>query len=129
MSRINPLSGSRQSPETSLWGERVMEELTGYDYEARAYPRTKLTSEIVVRPTNGLGSVFGTPFNAVTVDISPSGIGFLHTAAVPDKYLAILLGTNGRRKFVLVEVVRCRAVGNFYEIGAQFIRPLESVGS
>ena len=127
MSRIEPLPGNEPSAEAHLWGEQLVEEFTGFEYEARAYPRTKLTAEIVVRATNGLGSVFGTPFTAITTDISPSGLGFLHTTAVPDRFLAITLGENGRRVFVLVEVVRCRSVGKLYEVGVKFIQPLENV--
>ena len=82
--------------------------------------------EIVVRASNGRGSVFGTPFKAITTDISPGGMGFLHTTTVPYKFLAITFGQNGQQTFALVEVVRCRSVGNFYEIGAKFIRPLDN---
>ena len=129
MTRIEPISASQSHAANSLWGEQLTEELTGFEYEARVQPRTKLTTEIAVRASNGRGSIFGAPFNAITTDISPSGIGFLHTTAVSDKFLAITMGQNGRRAYVLVEVVRCRAVGSLYEIGAKFIRPLDHVGS
>lgn len=129
MSRIEPKPARQPSATASLWGEQLVEELTGFEYEARAHPRTKRTVEIEARATNGTGSVFGTPFKAITTDLSPSGIGFLHTSAVADKFLVITLGQNSHRVRVLVEVVRCRCVGNFYEIGAKFIRPLDNVES
>ena len=129
MSRIEPVPGNQPSTQVYAWSDRLVEELTGFDYEARDYPRTKLTSDIVVRATNGSGSIFGTSFNAVTTDISASGIGFLHTCAVPDRFLAITLGRNGSRVYALVEVVRCRSVGQLYEVGVRFIRRLETVES
>ena len=129
MAKIKPFSGSRSSAATFRGGDQLVGDFTHFEYEARAQPRTKLTIEIVARASNGEGTVFGTPFNAVTTNISSSGIGFLHTTPVMDKFLAITLGAKDRRAFVLVEVVRCRAVGDFYEIGAKFIRLIDSVGS
>ncbi len=127
MTRIEPMAASQSSSPNTLCGEQLVEEFTQYQYESRAYPRIKLTIEIVARASNGLGTVFGTPFKAVTTDISPAGIGFIHSTAVPDKYLAITLGTNGQQRSVLVEVVRCRAVGDLFEIGAKFMRQLDDV--
>lgn len=125
MTGIEPMPANNSSVATYLWGEQLADELTYFEYEARAHPRTKLTVEVVARASNGKGNVFGTTFNVITTDISPGGIGFLHTTAVPDKFLAIELGAKHRRAFVLVEVVRCRSVGNLYEIGAKFIRLLD----
>lgn len=127
MSGIEPLSARPPVATADLWGEQLVKDLSSFEYEARAHPRTKLTVEIVVCATNGMASVFGAPFKAITTDVSPSGMGFLHTSAVPAKFLAITLGQNGQRVFVLVEVARCRSVGNFYEIGVKFIRPLDAV--
>lgn len=127
MTRIEPMRASQPSMAAHPWAEQLVEELTSFEYEARTHPRTKLTAEIVVRATNGRGSVFGTPFKAITTDISPGGMGFLHTSAVPDRYLAVTIGQNGRRVFVLAEVARCRSVGDFYEMGVRFIRPLDDV--
>ena len=53
MTRIEPISGSQSQAANSLWGEQLVEELTGFEYEARAQPRTKLTTEIAVRASNG----------------------------------------------------------------------------
>lgn len=127
MTRIEPMAAGRSSDTDLLWGEQLAEELTQHQYESRSFPRTKLTAEMVARASNALGTVFGTPFKTITTDISSAGIGFLHTTAVPDKYLAITIGAVGRQRSFLVQVVRCRAVGNFYEIGAGFIRPLDEV--
>ncbi len=129
MTGIEPMPANNSSTATYLWGEQLADELTHFEYEARAHVRTKLTVELVARASNGKGNVFGTPFNAVTTDISAGGIGFLHSTAVLNKYLAIELGAGHRRALVLVEVVRCRSVGDLFEIGAKFIRLLDTVGS
>ena len=81
----------------------------------------------MVRATNGRGDVFGSPFKAITTDISRNGMGFLHTSAVGDKFLALTIGQNGRRVSILVEVVRCRAVSDLYEMGVKFIRRLDNL--
>lgn len=122
MTGIEPIPATRSTATTDDWGEQLADELTHFEYESRAHPRTKLTVEIEVRASNRSGSKLGTPFNAITTDISPGGIGFLHTTPVGDKFLAIELGGKHRRASALVEVVRCRPVGIFYEIGAKFVR-------
>ncbi|MCA9122716.1 MAG: PilZ domain-containing protein [Planctomycetaceae bacterium] len=129
MTGIEPLPAPRSSADTHDWGEQLSDELTHFEYETRAHPRTKLTVEILIRASNRDGSKLGTPFNAITTDISPGGIGFLHTTPVGDKYLVIELGVKHRRASVLVEVVRCRPVGNFYEIGSKFIRLFDGLES
>ena len=129
MTGIEPRPANSTTAVNDHWGEQLADELTHFEYESRAHPRTKLTIEIVARASNRQGNVLGTPFNAISTDISPGGIGFLHTTAVADKFLVIDLGVRDHRASVLVEVVRCRPVGIFYEIGAKFIRLLDAAGS
>ncbi|MBC8354183.1 MAG: PilZ domain-containing protein [Planctomycetes bacterium] len=129
MTKIEPVLESPTSADAYLWGEQLAEELTRFQFEARAHPRTKLTVELTARASNRNGSVFGTPFDAITTDISPGGLGFLHTTTVSDKFLAITLGPKHQQAFVLVEVVRCRPIGQFYEIGAKFIRLLDAIAN
>ncbi len=126
MTKIEPMPGGLTTSADLSWGEELKEELTKFEYEARAHQRTKLTIEIAVRPSNSDGSIVGTPFTAITTDISPGGIGFLHSSPVPDKFLAVTLTTNHRQATVLVEVVRCRSIGTFCEVGARFICLLDS---
>ena len=129
MTKTEPAFEIRSPDETYFWGEQLAEALTQFEYESRAHPRTKLTIEIVASATNRGGSVFGTPFNAITTDISPGGIGFIHTTTVSDKYLAITLGPRHQRACVLVEVVRCRPIGSLYDVGARFLRLLDDIES
>ncbi len=127
MTKIESMLVSDAPENISLWGEQLATELTHFEHELRAYRRTKLTVEIVARASTVDGSTLGTPFKAITTDISPGGIGFIHTTAVPDKFLAIDLGAAHRRARILVEVVRCRSVGDFYEVGGKFVQLLDVV--
>ena len=106
------------------WAERLVHELASCDTELRKDPRHKLTAEVVVRPVNGAGTIFGEPFRAVTTDISRSGIGFLYSRAVTDKYVCVTF-RDGSGTCVILEVVRCRPVGPFYEIGGEFVRRIK----
>jgi hypothetical protein len=64
----------------------------------------------------------GEAFAAITRDISSKGISIYHTRPVHERYLAIQWNVEeGEQLRVLVNVVRCRPVGRFYEIGGMFI--------
>ena len=106
------------------WAEKLVQYLTSFDCELRETLRHKLTTPIVVRPVNRAGTVFGEPYEAVTTDISRSGVGFLYTRAVTDKYVCVTFHNGGATR-VIVEVIRCRPVGPFYEIGGEFVRLLD----
>ena len=116
------------SPPTELlrFVHRVAEETLRDHVEERQFPRYKLTVEVWVQPVNSDFEPLGDPFTAVSRDISTSGIGLMHTRAIRDKYLWLRLATQGGGTMnVVVEVLRCRPIGMFYDIGAKFVAKLD----
>ena len=94
--------------------------------EERKFPRYKLTVEVWVQPVDADFEPLDKPFTAVSRDISTGGIGLIHTRAIRDKYLWLrLVKPGGGAMNVIVEVLRCRPVGTFYEIGAKFVVKLD----
>lgn len=54
-------------------------------------------------------------------DISHGGIGFLHTKPLYGVVIVGITSPTGDVYRFLAEVVRARAIGRFYEVGARFI--------
>lgn len=89
--------------------------------EARGSRRYAVSIPVPVVPIDEDGAPVDRPFNAVSRDISSSGICLLHTRATNAKHLAIVINWAGKKPIrLVVEVIRCRAVGRFYEIAAKF---------
>lgn len=64
----------------------------------------------------------GEPFVAVSRDLSGKGIAIYHTRRISQRYLALELSTPSDEKLhVLLQVLRCRPVGLFYEIAGNFV--------
>ncbi|MBC8355482.1 MAG: PilZ domain-containing protein [Planctomycetes bacterium] len=116
------------SPPTELvnFVHRLADETLRDHLEERRFPRYKLTVEVWVQPVNDDFEPLGEPFTAISRDISAGGIGIMHTRAVRDKHLWLRLVTlGGGTMNVVVEVLRCRSVGMFYDIGAKFVAKLD----
>lgn len=83
--------------------------------------RHALSMTVPVIPVNEAGDPIGPSFIVVTRDISTSGICLLHTRAVIAKHLVLAISLPGKSPVqIRVRVVRCRAIGRFYEIAAEF---------
>ena len=116
------------SPPTELvqFVESVAKGSAEHRIEQRQFPRYKLTCEVWVQPVNNRFEPLGDAFVAVSRDISAAGIGFVHSKAIRDKYLWLrLVAPGGKRMNVIVEVVRCRPLGVFYEVGSKFVAKLD----
>lgn len=116
------------SPPTELirFVNRVADETLRDHVEERQYPRHKLTIEVWVQPVGSNFEPLGSPFTAVSRDISTGGIGLMYTRAIRDRYLWLrLVTTGGGTMNVIVEVLRCRPIGVFYDIGAKFVAKLD----
>ncbi len=121
-------SNSPHPPPSELiqFVDRLAKESLRSHVDERTFSRYKLTVEVWVQPVNGDFSPLDRPFTAVTRDISTGGIGLMHTRAVRDKYLWLrLVAPGGGMINVVVEVLRCRPIGMFYEIGAKFVAKLD----
>jgi len=114
------------SSELRAFVERFAHELIHERIEERRSPRHKLTAEVRVQPVDRHFEPTAAAFMAVTRDISTDGIGLMHDRAVRDKYLWLRLKTPGGKLMnVVVEVVRCRPLGKFYDIGGRFVAKLD----
>ena len=59
---------------------------------------------------------------AVTRDISESGLGLVCQDPVNAKHLSLQLSSPGGEQFtVFAEVLRCRPVGYYFDVGCKFI--------
>lgn len=105
---------------------RIADETLRHHAEERQFPRYKLTIEVWVQPVDSNFVPLGDPFTAVSRDVSTGGIGLMHTRAIRDQYLWLRLITHGGGVMnVVVEVLRCRPIGVFYDIGAKFVAKLD----
>lgn len=89
--------------------------------DRRAIPRCPVSILVKATPLNDQQQPAGEPFTAVTRDISLQGICMHHVAPVQCRYLQLELGDSGNSQLTVMEVLRCRAVGSFFEIAGRFV--------
>jgi len=90
--------------------------------ENRNSPRRPISVRLRVIPCNESGEPAGQPFVALTRDLSAGGICLVHTRATNASHLLVVLRAQGLEPMQLVvEVLRCRAIGRFYEIAGRFV--------
>ena len=96
--------------------------------EERQEQRYKVAIPVVVQSLDLEFRPTAESFKAMSRDISPGGIGLIHTRALKEKHLLLRLETNsGDQMAVVMEVLRCRPIGLFYDIGGRFIAKKTSV--
>jgi hypothetical protein len=67
----------------------------------------------------------GEPFMVMTRNISTSGIALVHTAPINHGRVAIeLTGASGERIQLALQILRCRELDKFYEMGCRYLRRL-----
>ena len=89
--------------------------------DRRAIPRCPVSILVTATPLNDAQQPAGEPFMAVTRDISLQGICLHHVRPVDCHYLQLELGDSGDGQLTVMEVLRCRAVGSFFEIAGRFV--------
>jgi hypothetical protein len=90
--------------------------------ERRASNRHRLAAPVAAVPVDDDFRPVGQPFMATTRDVSTSGLALIHTRAVDAQYLAVELpAVAGKTMQVVMQVLRCRPLGRFYEIAGPFI--------
>ncbi len=90
--------------------------------ERHSEPRFTIAVVVEVQPVDDDFKPAGEAFQAVTRDISPSGIGITHNQSVESKFLALrLTNPEGEQLQTAVEVLRCQQVGSMYDIGGKFV--------
>jgi hypothetical protein len=67
----------------------------------------------------------GEPFLVMTRNISTSGIALVHTQPIKEGRIAIeLTGASGERIQLALQILRCRELDRFYELGCRYLRRL-----
>ena len=90
--------------------------------DRRAEPRLRVTLPVNIQPLDDSLQPLGYRARAVTRDISESGIGLVCQDPVSASYLALELPTPGGDCFeVAAQVLRCRPVGYYFDVGCQFV--------
>lgn len=93
--------------------------------ERRSEQRHPIAVPIIARPVGEDLQSAGEPFVAVTKDISTRGVALLHHEPIDSKYMAVrLTDRDGRKLTGAIEVLRCRQVGQFFEVGGKFVTKL-----
>jgi hypothetical protein len=83
---------------------------------------------VAVMPVDDGFNPVGVPVLLTTRDISIGGICLLHDEPLRPKYLVADLPAKDRQDSIqlVVEVLRCRAVANLYEIAGRFVMRSEA---
>ena len=103
--------------------------LLAEEYEGpqrRDSPRFSVVMPVVAMP---LGEDFrpqGTPFAAISRDLSTAGLCLFSTRAAGCAFLAVeLAALSGQNIQVVLQVLRCNAVGRFYEIAGPIVARMD----
>ena len=78
----------------------------------------------LVQPVDEKFNAIGDCFTVVTRDISPKGIGLVHSRRLDQKLLALQMRLADEEVNVVVEVLWCRPFGPFEYIGGRFVAKL-----
>lgn len=90
--------------------------------ERRAEPRYRMITPAVVQPMDDNFQLQGEAHGAITRDLSAHGVGILDVQPVRTPFVALeLTAPDGERLQTIVEVLRCRRIGGFYDIGGRFM--------
>jgi hypothetical protein len=91
--------------------------------ERRNSLRYPITMPVKATPLDDKQQPMDEAFLAVTRDISIGGLCMYHLSAVTARFLQLELSSHSsdEQLHVLMEVVRCRQTGPFYEIAGRFV--------
>lgn len=96
--------------------------------DIRSERRFPVSLRVAAVPVDERLNKIGEEFIAASRDISSSGIAIYHTRGVSDRFLALeLTAASGEKMHVLLQVLRCRPVGLFYEIAGKFVSKMASL--
>jgi hypothetical protein len=90
--------------------------------ERRRSPRYPLAVSVSAIPLDDRLQRAGQPFDAVTRDISATGVSIISQTRCENKYLSLLLVNSSTDYLeIVIRVVRYRMVGPMHEIAGRFI--------
>ncbi|MGO8691059.1 MAG: PilZ domain-containing protein [Thermoguttaceae bacterium] len=100
-------------------------ELLATEYEGpqrRGSRRLPVVVPVVAMPLDNNFRPMGTTFAAITRDLSTGGLRLFSTRAANSKFLAVeLTSSSDENMQVVLEVLRCKAIGRFYEIAGKLV--------
>jgi len=116
-------------PPATLWdfAKRFYEKRGANPSPRRGEPRVEAELEVLAVPVNEDAEPTAEPFKAITRDVSPNGVGILHTRSVSCTHLAVRFRLGkGDTIELLIKVLRCRPTGPFYHIGCRIVKKLSA---
>ncbi len=93
--------------------------------ERRRENRHPMMLPVQVIPVNSRGEAIDDLFDVVTRDVSPTGIGLIHSELIMADYLAIHLTLAGTDVDMMIEVLWSGAMGRFYGAAGKYVRRLD----
>lgn len=98
--------------------------------DRRAEPRLRVTMPVSVAPLTEEMIPLGYRVRGVTRDISEHGIGLVCQDPVAAKYIMLKLASPQVAEIeVIAEVLRCRPVGYYFDVGCGFYYPDQQLSS
>ena len=90
--------------------------------ERRSQPRYPLALPVQARPVDHAGKLAGAAVAGVTRDVSMAGISVLLVAPTRAEHLLLEMTDNARQPVhAILEVLRERPLGPFWEVAGQFL--------
>ena len=109
--------------------EGFVDELVGTPYpgpERRASKRHCVSMPVAALAIDSQFRSLGEPFIGLCRNISVEGIALIHSHAVDAEFLALDFTAPGSKRIqMLMRVLRCRAVGPYYEIAGPFLADVD----
>jgi hypothetical protein len=90
--------------------------------ERRQSKRVSKALAVVATLVDSHYSPIGERFLTMVSNLSTHGLALIHTREINDSLVAFELPPGDKTKVqVVMRVVRCRAVGRYYEIGGEYV--------
>ena len=96
------------------------------DVERRSENRCEMVVPVLIQPLDAQFNAVGTPFSTVTRDVSPKGIGFVHSEPLDHSLLALQMSIADEEMNLVAEVRWCKKLGRLYHIGASLVSLLRA---
>ena len=113
----------KSATEVAVFVEQLTREAGARPYpDRRSEPRFAVDLPAEVHALNEVLEPENPPFEARVRDISASGLRLVHSDAVKNKFLAVVVQRkNGENMALLLKVLWCRRCGDHYELGGIFV--------
>jgi hypothetical protein len=125
---VPPMEATRDAATPLVSAENVQQLLTclsGGDYsgqERRRHQRHAVTAPVVALPLAADYHIDGDSVRMTTTNLSLGGAALIHTEPINAPYLVLDFSAAGEELLqVVLQILRMRSIGAFFEIGGQFI--------